>query len=282
VQPAVTPRASPPATGSGDAALRERVAAAIEAAAPAASVAFIGADGVTSVVREPKVVRTAASTIKLPLLVEVLRREALGDASLTAPHTIVQGDVVAGTGSLQFQVGKTVLYQELVRLMIVESDNVATNILLDRVSMAAVNATMSELGFPGFRFERRMLDEAARAAGRENRVSAADLAGLLRRLWLRQVVSSEVSERAIRLLDERGRADRDWLGLGLPAPPAARLLHINGTLGGVRNDAGIVVRPDGTAYVLAICQDGLADETRGEAIIADLARRVHAAVTAAP
>src|SRR5205814_1638320 len=76
-----------------------------------------------------------------------------------------------------------------------------------------------------------------------------------------ELVSASVSDKALGLLTERGSIDKNWLGLDLPR--GVQLAHINGTLTGVRNDAGLIWAPDGTSFVLAVCQDHLASEAAG-------------------
>jgi beta-lactamase class A len=216
--------------------------------------------------------RTAASTIKLPLLVEVLRQSELGTLDLSRRVTIRQSDVVGGTGDLQYQVGRTLTLQEVVQHMVLRSDNVAANILVDLVGMSSVNATAATNEFPNTFFRRRMLDTAAQAAGVENLTSAADLADMLERIVRGTLISPTVSKQALAYLDERGRIDKDWLGLKLPT--GAQLSHINGTLTGVRNDVGLITSPSGKSFVLALCQDHLSSDASGEAAIAELARQV--------
>jgi beta-lactamase class A len=155
---------------------------------------------------------------------------------------------------------------------------VAANRLLDKVGMERVNSSLRAAGFAATRYERRFLDTTAQAQGKENWITAADLAEMLYRLWEERLVSRAVSLQVLGLLKERGDTDRDWVGLGLP--PGTRLYHINGTLDGTRNDAAIVRLAGDDAYVLVICQDKLTNEVAGERAIADLARRIHQLMTA--
>lgn len=226
--------------------------------------------------------RVAASTIKLPVLLEILRAEARGQLDLSERYTIRAADVVGGTGELQGQVGRTLALSEIVRLMIVRSDNVGTNVLLRRLGdgdaaagMARVNRLMTDLGYASIRVQRTMLDTAAQQRGLENYVSAADLASILddaRRGALLADVRPDLSGRVMTLLRERGAADRDWLGLRLA--PGWSLAHITGTLDAVRNDAGIISGPGGREAVVVICQDRLTSPAGGEQRIAEAAARI--------
>lgn len=266
------------ASRGADEALQRGIEAAMADVVPDGSAVFISPDGRVVARHQSGVVRMAASTIKLPLVMEVLRQGAEGRLDFATPYTVSSTDVVGGSGELQRQVGRTLSLAELVRLAIVHSDNVAANTLLDKVGMERVNATMRDRGFPETRYERRFLDAAAQARGKENRVTADDLADMLRRLWLGELLGPRLDVRALELLKERGERDPDWLGFGLP--PDTPLYHINGTLAGVRNDAAIVGLSPEDGYVLVVCQDRLENDAAGERAIAELARRVHALVTA--
>jgi beta-lactamase class A len=217
--------------------------------------------------------RTAASTIKLALLIELFREEQTQELDLSKKITIRPQDVVGGTGDLQFQVGRVLTLNELAHQMIIKSDNVAANILVDIVGMGEVNKNAQTAEFPNTFFRRHMLDTAAQAAGIENVTSAEDLARMMHGIVRQTLISSAISQKARVLLDERGQLDKDWLGLNLP--PGAQLSHINGTLAGVRNDVGLINSPTGMSFVLAVCQDHLANEVAGEAAIARLARRIY-------
>jgi beta-lactamase class A len=173
-------------------------------------------------------------------------------------------------------VGRTLSLRDLAGLAILYSDNVAANVLLDHVGMEAVNANMRNLGFSGTYFERKMLDTVAEQRGRENWTTADDLAGLLQGISDRSLLSPAISDQVMALLTQRGKRDLDWIGRGLPA--GTLFSHLNGTLDHVRNDAGIVGVPTGENYILAVCQDQLADPTAGEHAIAELARQVNGLV----
>src|SRR5205823_5912209 len=156
----------------------------------------------------------------------------------------------------------TVSLRDLIELTILESDNVAANILLDKVGLKQVNATLQSQGFADTRFERRFLDTAAQQRGAENWTTAEDLAGMLLALWNHELFDPKISTRMLALLKQRGEQDPDWLGRGLPKN--VTLYHINGTLDRTRNDAGIVELAPDKGYILVICQDGLSNELTGE------------------
>lgn len=247
--------------------LQARIGEAMGQVIPAGSAAFIALTdpGPVRVEHRANQRRIAASAIKLGLIAEALNQMYAGELSFDEPYTVRQADVVGGTGSLQAQPGRIVTLRELAWLAIVQSDNVAANVLLARVRM-------EQEGFGQTVFERQFGDTAARAAGKENWTSATDLANMLRHLTTGTLFNAKVSQHLLGLLRERGAVDPNWLKLGLPKDTS--LAHVNGTLNGVRNDAGIISFGGKQAYILVVCLDQ-AEDAAAERAIAELAQRVH-------
>ena len=121
----------------------------------------------------------AASTIKVPILVAVLRLVARGDLGL-ADRVQLGDDRVGGSGPLAALTSVTQLpVGELLDLMITLSDNDATNALLDLVGVGVVDRLCPELGMGRTSLRRRLMDLEAARAGRDNTTCAADLARVL-------------------------------------------------------------------------------------------------------
>lgn len=116
-----------------------------------------------------------ASAIKIGILYELFRQADEGRVHLDVPRPIAEADKVGGAGILQ-QLGTPALSpRDLAVLMILLSDNTATNVLVDLVGQDAINARMAAIGTTTFALQRRMMDVAAAAAGAENLSSAGDL-----------------------------------------------------------------------------------------------------------
>src|SRR5262249_25622832 len=110
------------------------------------------------------------SSIKIPILIELHKQIAEGKYKLTDQRWIENKDKVAGSGVIvNFGAHTSQLsLQDLAVLMIVLSDNTATNMLIDQTGMANVNATLDQLGLKAIRLRRKMIDTAASARGDEN------------------------------------------------------------------------------------------------------------------
>ena len=135
--------------------------------------------------------------------------------------------------------------------MISESDNTATNVLIDACGgMDAVNAKAKELGLAATRLNRMMMDSDAMAQGIENYVSADDLAVLFRMVYNGTFVDSELSELVLQALEQQ--TDNAGIPQGLPADIV--FAHKTGTLSNVRHDGGIV--ECGHPYVLVVLCSG--------------------------
>ena len=199
--------------------------------------------------------RTAASLIKLAVLVTAFDAVSAGSLSLGEHMTVAQGDIVGGAGDIQAKgAGVTYTVDELLHAMIAQSDNTAANLIVGRLGMDAVNDECSRLHLDQTRLCRLMMDEAARQAGRENVTSARDVAVLLRRIAAGTVATPELCERArAYLLDQR-----DTAGIVQGLPAGVQVAHKTGSLDGVQHDAAIVYgdRP----YVLAVLTQGMERE----------------------
>lgn len=124
------------------------------------------------------------SAIKIAILVELYRRIDSGALDPAARVTITRADQVGGSGVIQsFGDGQSALsLHDLAVLMITLSDNTATNILIDKLGMAAINATMESLGVPSIKVQRKMIQPRESAAGRENVATPRDAARLMQRI----------------------------------------------------------------------------------------------------
>lgn len=194
----------------------------------------------------------AASMIKLLVLAEFLDEVDAGKLSMDEPYALQAEDIVGGTGSVQSAgVGTTFTLGELARLMICESDNVAANILINRMGMDAVNAQAEKLGLENTQLNRLMMSAEAQAKHIENTMSAKDAATLLTMVWRGQLVSEEASAFALEALD----AQFDGAGIGQALPEGVAFAHKTGTLDLVKNDGGIV-KADKPYVLTVFCSGG--------------------------
>jgi beta-lactamase class A len=195
----------------------------------------------------------AASLFKLPILVEVLAQQEVRRLDPDTLLEIRQQDWTDGSGVLQARIGERLSVRELTRLMIQESDNIAALVLLDAVGPNNVNATLERLGL----HDTRVVDRRGGAQG-EHMTTARDTARLLSIVASGQLVDPEVSEAALRLLEQPQA--HTWLAESLPW--WVKVAHKWGDLPTARHDAGIVFTPRGTFVAVVLTEDVAPDEAQ--------------------
>jgi beta-lactamase class A len=194
------------------------------------------------------VVFPQASSIKIAVLVELFRQAEAGRQRLEERIEVNRSQMVGGSGILQdfAGAGSALSLRDLAVLMIVLSDNTATNILIDRVGMENVNATLQRLGLAHTRLERRMMDAAAEKANRENHSTPREMAALLELLEEGKLLDREHTAAALEILQYPKETP---LRAGLPE--SVPIADKHGELPGVRCDSGVVFLP-GAPYVIAV------------------------------
>jgi beta-lactamase class A len=196
-------------------------------------------------------VSPAASLFKVPILVEVLAREDDGRLDPRTELEVRPEDWTDGSGVLQARLGERFRVDELTRLMVQDSDNIAALVLLDAVGVAGVNATADRLGL----HQTHLVDHRGGDSG-EHTTSAADMAHLLVLIATGQAVNARVSEAALAVLELKQAFS--WLGDGLPF--WVKVAHKWGDLPQARNDAGVVFTPRGSYVLAALTEESQPDE----------------------
>lgn len=197
-------------------------------------------------------VRRSASMIKVFIMACAMDEARQGHLALDATLTLKSSDKVGGAGILAgFPTGRELSIQRLIELMITESDNTATNILIDYLGRDKINAYIAAQGYSDTRLQRKMMDSAAVAAGRENLTTVRDLGEFFRRLYQRECVAGYDEQMIAVLL---GQTDTECLPAALPG---ASIAHKTGELDGLYDDGGIVYSAYGD-FVLVILDDDVA------------------------
>jgi beta-lactamase class A len=241
-----------------------------------------------SLVHDADVRMHAASTMKVPVMIQVFRDAEAGRLGLddsvpvrNAFHSIVDGSVYAldpgddSDSTLYARVGGRALVRELVELMITVSSNLATNLLMEMVGADRVTASMRELGADSINVLRGVEDQKAYDAGLSNTTTARDL-GIILAAIAGDRAASPASCRAMEAVLERQRFN-EGIPAGLPA--GTRVAHKTGEITKIHHDAALVTVGDGLRYVLVILVKGIESRDSSAALMADLARLVHAQAT---
>ena len=214
---------------------------------------------------------TVACDVTNPLLGPIGASAVYGPQKGVTDIPFFEKDLVAGSGILQeLPVGTHRTVSELIELMITESDNIATNLLIDLLGVETINARIHSLGCSETILRRRMMDFAAAEAGRDNLTSARDVIRLLTRLYNANCVGAEADATMCSILERQ--TDRCKIPLLLPSDTICQ--HKTGELPGAEHDAGIVRTSKGT-YLIAIMSDDLPDPEHGRQVIAQLSRIIY-------
>jgi beta-lactamase class A len=234
------------------------------------------------------VVKHAASTMKVPVLIELHRQAAEGRFGLEDPlevrttfASLVDGSPYRLTvdddseHALYRLEGRDVARGELARRMIVRSSNLATNLLIDDIGAAAVTRTMNALGAGGMVVRRGVQDIPAFDAGLNNTATAGALATLLAAVArcergdvhaaLRPLTATDCA-RIVDVLASQEFTDRIPAGVST----GVRVAHKTGWISTADHDAAIVYPPGRAPYVLVVLTRNVADRADSRAAIRDL------------
>jgi beta-lactamase class A len=235
----------------------------------------------------------AASTMKVPVMIEVFRQAEKGkfglDDSLTIKNqftSIVDGspyhlNAVDDSDSLIYNaIGKKMAIRQLVEQMITVSSNLAANLLIELVGAENVTATLRELGIKNMQVRRGVEDIKAYQRGWNNQTDAFDLMLTLQRIAEKQVVSPAACDSMLAILQRQ--KFRDAIPAGLPEGTVVG--NKTGSITKITHDAAIVFpKPEfdkkpTTArkpYVLVVLTRGIQEEKSANRIIAAISRKIY-------
>jgi len=201
------------------------------------------------------------SAIKIPILMEVYKQAQAGKFKLTDLRPVGKSFQVGGSGALQFLGDNTsqLSIRDLGVLMIVLSDNTATNMLIDLVGMANINQSLRQLGLQQTRVQRRMINPSASARGEENLSTPAEAARILEILYKGEFVNRSICEEILAILEKPKEGS---IKAGLPADADLPIAFKHGDIAGVETEWAIVylsTRP----YLVTIMENyALHEETQ--------------------
>ncbi len=231
----------------------------------------------------------AASTMKVPVMMEVLRQGQTAAFSLDQGILLVNQFSSIADGSsyaldaasdsdtaLYSRIGERVTVRDLMQRMITRSSNLATNQLIALTGAANVNAMARSLGARRIQVLRGVEDQKAFDRGMNNTTTSGDLAILLLAIERGQVLSPASSAEMREILLAQEFNEKIPAGL----PPGTRVAHKTGEITAVSHDAGVVYPQGRKPYVVVVLTKGLRESRASSALIADLSRLIYAHATA--
>lgn len=211
----------------------------------------------------------SASIIKVPILIEGFRQQDQGKLELDSRILLEEYQKCGGSGVLQaLSAGANVTVKDLLTLMIIVSDNTATNISIDLLGMEQINACLKDMELTSTVLSRKMMDFKAIQEGRDNTTTAEDMVRCLKVINETSFLSIESRKSILAIMGKQQFMDK------LPAMmDLAKLTVFNktGGLTGVSHDCAIVTHGKMTAYA-AVLTDGLTCETSGRDTIGKIGK----------
>ncbi|MEW5928540.1 MAG: serine hydrolase [Gemmatimonadota bacterium] len=251
------------------------------------SVALKDLQGGDSLLVDAHVPMHAASTMKVPVMLELFRRADAGELSLDGPvevrnrfRSIADGSAYTLTaaddsdGEIYRRLGERMTVRELVERMITRSSNLATNLLIDLAEPARIGATLASLGAAETVVLRGVEDGPAFRAGMNNTTTAYGLMKTLEAIAAGRATSPRATEEMLAIL---GRQEfREMIPAGLPA--GVRVANKTGWITGINHDAAVVMPEGRRPYVLVVLTRGFQDRELARRTAAEVSRRSWEAV----
>lgn len=269
--------------------LKRELEAEIQASGADVGLAFKDLETGKSVSIREKEMMHAASTMKVPVMIEVFK-QAEGGKFRLGDRLLVKNEFLSLADGSPFSlrpeddsdpeiytlIGQDMAIRELVERMITVSSNLATNILIDLVQAKNVMATLEKMGISGMGVLRGVEDTRAFDKGLNNRTDALALMQVMEVIAANRAVSRSACLEMIDILSRQ--KFRDGIPAGLPEN--VRVGNKTGSITGIEHDAAIVFPPGRKPYVLAILTSGSPTSEEGEKLIARLSAIVYREIRA--
>ena len=249
------------------------------------AVAFLTLDGKTEYFFRADDSFHAASTMKIPVMIELFHQVKERRLRLTDTVTI-RNEFHSIVDNSSFELdpkddSETDLYKAegetrelayLCELMITKSSNLATNLLIEKLGVEDIRATVDSLGADGMRVLRGVEDQKAYEQGLNNTTTARGLQVLLTAIAEGKAVDDDSSRAMVTILEKQ------TFNEGVPAglPEGTRVAHKTGEITKIHHDAAIVYAP--RPFVLVILARGISDQKDSATLIADITKMLYQAV----
>ena len=226
----------------------------------------------------------AASTMKVPVMIELYKQQSKGKLNLNDSlllknefKSIVDGSLYKmdiGDDSddvIYSKIGSMQKMYDLMYSMITVSSNLATNVLIELVDAKKTSATMRTLGAEKIEVLRGVEDQKAYDLGLSNSTTANDLLVIMKAIANGTAGTKEDCEAMLTILK-----DQKWNDM-IPKylPKEVAVAHKTGSITGVHHDAAIVYAPNGKSYVLVLLSKNLKDFKKGTDQLAQISKSVY-------
>lgn len=178
---------------------------------------------------------SSASTIKLMIMAEVMNQVKKGILSLSQRIVVKKEDKVLFSILTMLDSDNSYSLKDIITLMIVQSDNTATNILIDMAGIENINRFIKHIGLKNTVLQRKMLDYGAKKEGRDNLTTSLDMSAFLELLYNGKVVDKDHDALMVDIM--KMQLDRSMLYLDIPDD--VEIAHKSGELDNIDHEVGI-------------------------------------------
>lgn len=188
----------------------------------------------------------SASIIKIIIMLEAINQVLKGNFSFEEIINIEDRDKVEFSIITELDINRYT-YKDIITLMIIVSDNTATNILIDLLGKENINKFIRDLGLESTILQRKMMDFNAARSGKQNYTSPSDMMKTLELIYNREILNEHMCNFAIDVL--KRQKDKQLLARYLP--PKTIIAHKTGELENLNHDIGIISLDD-REYILGV------------------------------
>jgi len=197
----------------------------------------------------------SASVIKVPIIAELFWQRDEGRVSLDEVVRLTDEVKVPGSGILkELRAGLEMTLYDLAMLMIVLSDNTATNMIIDRLTPEAVTSRMRSIGLKNTVLARKMYDWEEQKKGKENLCTPYDMMILLKKIVDGEISSKSTCLEIVEIMAKQQYRDK----IPLLLPEGIKIANKTGSISGVTHDVAIVYT-DWGPYILCVMSKGIDD-----------------------
>lgn len=202
---------------------------------------------------------STASTIKIAVMIEAFSRVAEGKAKWTDELLLTKDKKAGGSGILnEFSDGLRLTFRDGVTLMMLLSDNTATNLVIDVLTADSINQRMESLGFKDTRLMRRVFGGGVSAEGKKEenkrfglgRTSTREMVAIMEKLERGEVINPAASKEMLDLMKREQGTNGIWRGQWR-VPKATK----SGALDALRSNVGIIYHPRGRIALAITCHE---------------------------
>jgi beta-lactamase class A len=206
----------------------------------------------------------SASVIKIPIMAAVFKYLKEKKIPETRKLTLKRHHKAPGAGKLKYcRTGSKFTIIELVERMITESDNTATNMLVEFLGFDYLNRSFAEFGLKSTNISRNVMDMKKLKLGIENYTTPEDIGYLLRQIYFKKVIDEYTSEKMLNILLRQKVNDRITRGV----PAGCKVAHKTGLMRNVCHDAGIVFHPNGV-FIICVFTENITNYSTAKNFIA--------------